>query len=654
MTHHSNKIDSYLFKLILFLLASIFATAAGLLLILSTNAATPEGASPSSAVELAEGVNKGQLGPGEQQWFKFQPDPAGRPIDIERAFTLIITPNNDYAIKFIGFNIFEESQTNFFFEGDISKMANFGAGNLVSRDGNPETGEYIWNGWAFGAKIYYIQVYNESDFPIDYWLFNDDIRSYDLGDSAEFATLAAAPVSAAAPAAEPVEPDLVGLAPDKPEPLASGLTRGKLAPNSVHWYSFKHTDPTGKERYKELDFTMFSTPDNGDRRYHINFELYPMRNLEQWQRGELDKFVNFGAGMLTSLDGDDNTIEHYWHGFVPMGETFLLAVENGSDAEIDYWLYDDEVYFPELGPKPVPAPAPVYAPGLAPDSALPLKVGLNKDRLAPGEERWYSFSRTDFDNETFEEMALTMVTTPEDGNRLRHMVFNIYTEDGARAWAPDDNTKIEHFGAGSVVTHDDNPETGERFWQGWVLDNNRYFVQVLNGTDVDMDYWLYTGDVRSPELGEPTPVKPPLQAAPGLAPSNPIELEVKVTDGSLQPNEERWYVFSRGDVEDNGAIETTFTMVFTPDDGDRNRHIKAEIFDESALAEWAPDNRFNIVPFGRGNLVDRDGNPETGEFLWNGYVLAHNRYFLRLSNESDTPINYRIYPEDVIHTTLGQ
>ncbi len=638
----------------LFLLAGIFAVAAGLLVFLTTNAAAPEGVSPTSATELTGDVTKGHLDPGEQHWYKFTPTPGGEVVEIEKSLTMVFTPDNGFSTKYIGFTIFEEDQIQLYFEGDTSKMANFGTGNLVSRDGNPETGEYLWNGWVFGPKTYYVQVYNESDFPIDYWIFNDNVRNYDLGDSAETPTESEAAAPQLEVAAEPVEPDNLGQDPAHAEPLTAGLNRGTLPPNTTHWYSFQHTDPTGKEQVKELTYTMFSTPDNGDRRHHVNFELYSSRALEQAERGEIDSFDNFGAGTLIDRDRDENTIENTWSGFVNMGETYFLAVNNGSDAEIEYWLYDEDIYYPQLGPTPVPQPRPVFAPGVAPDSAMDLKVGLNKGSLKPDEERWYSFSRTDFDKETFEEMALTMVTTPEDGNRLRHMVFNVYTEEGVRAWTPDDNTNINNIGAGSVVHRDTNPDTGERFWQGWVLDNDKYFVQVLNGTDVEMDYWLYTGDVRSPELGEPTPPQPPLQAAPGLAPSNPIELEVKVTDDTLDPNQERWYVFSRGDVEDTGAIETTFTMIFTPDDGNRIRDINVEIFEESALAEWAPDNRFNIVPFGRGNVISRDGNPKTGEFIWNGYVLAHNRYFLRVSNESDTGIDYRIYPEDVIHTTLGE
>ena len=37
-------------------------------------------------------------------------------------------------------------------------------------------------GWVFGPKTYYIGVFNNSDFPIDYHLFNADVKSAPLGE----------------------------------------------------------------------------------------------------------------------------------------------------------------------------------------------------------------------------------------------------------------------------------------------------------------------------------------------------------------------------------------------------------------------------------------------------------------------------------------
>ncbi len=168
-----------------------------------------------------------------------------------------------------------------------------------------------------------------------------------------------------------------------------------------------------------------------------------------------------------------------------------------------------------------------------------------------------------------------------------------------------------------------------------------------------MDYWLYTGDVYSPELGQKT-VPKPMVFAPGTAPTVPEPLSVGVNEGQLKPNEEQWYVFSRGDVDDTGSVETVFTMIFTPDDGNRIRDINFELFEGDHLRDWAPDNRFNLVNFGQGSVVSRDGGLETGELLWKGHVIANDLYYMRVSNESDVTIDYIIHPDDVIKTNLGQ
>ena len=72
-----------------------------------------------------------------------------------------------------------DGQLPFFFL-NTKKMTNFGAGQIVSRDNNPETGELFWTGWLFGDQSYYVQLVNGSETPIDYWLFTDNVISYPL------------------------------------------------------------------------------------------------------------------------------------------------------------------------------------------------------------------------------------------------------------------------------------------------------------------------------------------------------------------------------------------------------------------------------------------------------------------------------------------
>jgi hypothetical protein len=202
-----------------------------------------------------------------------------------------------------------------------------------------------------------------------------------------------------------------------------------------------------------------------------------------------------------------------------------------------------------------------------------------------------------------------------------------------------------------VVFRDDNPVTGEKFWNGWVVDNDVYYVQLRNLNEVPMDYWLFTGDVYRPELGAPTePVA--ITAEPGTAPIAPIPLEVGTNQGQLNPGEERWYTFIRADAAPGEGIDTVFTLVFTPDDGNRKYKVGLDFFEGNQLRDWAPDNQ-NITGFGRGSVIDRDGDPNTGEMLWRGQVRANDEYYMRVINGSDAVIDFWIFPDDVINANLN-
>ncbi|MBI1878142.1 MAG: hypothetical protein HYR94_07935 [Chloroflexi bacterium] len=346
------------FKVFLFFIAAVFAGVAIILIISATSAATATGSAPAMAVALIDGPNTGVIASGEERWFRLSLNNPEQAADREQSLTLIFTPDNGQRREHINIQVFDESQLPFFYLGDTSRMANLGAGQIVSRDDNPVTGELFWTGWLSSQKEYYIQLANGSDSAIDYWLFTDNVTSYPLGQPVAPAAVSAAPVappvSSEAPppatqAVVPVAPE-IGADPGNPLPLSAQVTHNSLKPGATHWYSFTHNDPANPDHFQNLNFTLFFTPADNNRQQQINFRLFPVGAVEMWRRGETDQLVNFGAGMLVSRDGDAQTGERFWSGTVIRGDTYLLAIENAADVEIQYWLFDANVEHAELKP----------------------------------------------------------------------------------------------------------------------------------------------------------------------------------------------------------------------------------------------------------------------------------------------------------------
>jgi len=623
----------------------VMALSVILLVVSISMAAGGGGDTPAEAVQLDSEVNTGHLEPLEQAWFVFPGDPEGRGIDVQRSLTLIYTPNQPFTSQYINLMIYEEDQIGLFDNGDVSAMAQLGGGSPVERDSNPETGEQTWTGWVYGPKNYYIVVANNSDFPIDYYLFNADVQQAELGAIEPPPEAVEEEVTAAEEPYYPVTEG--GIDPTVPSNLsADGVTHGKLAPNSTGWYTFQFDDfeSGNPNSVKEnVEYTLFYTPMDGNLRHLVNFELFRAGETDFWLRGDgAEGMTNFGAGAIVERDRNYVTGERLWSGAVLNGNKYLLAVENNTGIDIDYWLVEGDVYDFEID-GPTFAATKTYAPGASPTTSVPLKLGENVGKLMPGEQAWHSFFITDFDNEAFEQMALTMIATPADGNRDHYITFEVFRAGpDVQYWSETDpdNSQISNMGAGSLVVRDDNPWTMERFWNGWVLDNNLYLVQVRNGSDVPVDYHLFTGDVYRPPLGEEAAPVVEIAAAPGEARQTAYDLALGVNKGQLPPGEEIWYRFTRADVGATGD-NTAFTLVFTPNDGNRVYNVGFDLY------SGEEQNRF-----GSGQIVERDQDIATGEFLWFGQVKPNEVYYMKVSNDTDVAINYWIFPDDVINANL--
>jgi hypothetical protein len=293
-----------------------------------------------AAVLAAAGVG-GHLAPGEQTWYRYYP--AGASLNRTDAVTLIFKPAVQLGAEAMraGFQIFSLRQVT---SGqDVNTLAPIGVGARVSRDGDPDTAEYLWQGVLPGADPYYVRVYNYTSLGIDFWLFPDDVVHLVIPP----------PPSDAEPGAEEASATAVS---DIEENFPwDGAAIGHLEAGQKAWYRWGAPGEIGKRR--EYAFTLFFMPGNTVFADRVKFELLTEAQRQARQSG--NTLVNTGAGAIVSRDGDPATGERLWHGYLVAGEAFLLHIANDSDAPIDYWLLqgDIERFEPEKYATPTPAPS---------------------------------------------------------------------------------------------------------------------------------------------------------------------------------------------------------------------------------------------------------------------------------------------------------
>ena len=327
-----------LLKYILVLVALVFAGSLSLVVLWSSSAATDTGSNPSSAISLINYVNTGNLGPKQVRWFRVSPTSPNFQVHSTQSFVLISTVDN--LAQNISLQVFKKEQA-VQFEEDSNPLIPFGIGQWASSYGDLPAG-IRWTGRTMSNETYYIQIVNDNDVAVDYWLLREEPSPPD-SDSTQPA--------AAVPALTP-DPEM-GRQPYSAVDLPTGRNHKRLVAGETYWYTFSRNDPNQSSSFQDLSFSLFYTPDDGNR-HNVNFQLFTTAEVNAWLSGS-GRLNNFGAGMLVSRDGDPLTGERIWRGNILRGDNYFLAIENGSDVEIDFWLYDQDIIHPLLGPVGEPA-----------------------------------------------------------------------------------------------------------------------------------------------------------------------------------------------------------------------------------------------------------------------------------------------------------
>jgi mannan endo-1,4-beta-mannosidase len=776
-------------------------------LVLGAVADSENGRSPFSAVPLQDGRNVGMLAPGEGRWYRLASGGADGAFQRQMDLTLFFTPDNGHRIHHVNFQIFPADQISRWYLGDTSQMQNMGAGGIVSRDGNPMTGERLWSGWVVDNDTYYVQVFNGADATIDYWLFTDNVIGAELGESSP------------PPPAHDVP---AGVDPNHPLTLAPDLEKGQLEAGQETWYTLVYDD-FDDDSFEPHTLTLIFTPEDGHRIHQVGFEIFPLGQLHIWQRGDMDQMRNVGAGSVVSRDGDPLTGELLWNGWLIDGETYLIKLYNHSDADVDFWFFQDDVLHPKLGEPANPSASQDARRLLHYLANLP---GREEDRLISGQQlsggvnaalgyakfvkplyqdtgEWVALVGADYGNgctladisgenqvlidhwnrgglvtihmsannpwtggdqhdlshrdlvelidpgsdvypqwmahldlladgltelrdagvvvlwRPFHEMTFNGTFWWDIGahsrdpepfrNMWRHM-FNYFTyERGLNnllwvystansdnynsvdvAYPGDDyvdivgidvySDEIEIRGDGydkllatgkpfaltefGPRTRDGSYDNSilinkikERYpqttyfltWSSW-SDNAVAIVDNHNASAIMNDHWVVTRD----DLGKLSPLAPPRVVAAGTDHNHPLPLSMGLNPGGLSPGQERWFSVMRADLDDEAFEQLTLSLFFTPDDGQRIHRVNFDIFPADQLHIWERGDTDQLRNVGAGSIVSRDDDPHTGELLWSGWLVDGETYYVRLRNDTEVLINYWLFTADVIRPELGE
>jgi len=575
--------------------------------------ATPEplggiGSSTANPDHLKMGLNQGKLKPGDGYWYKIDTIIPGGVGFKASTLSLFYTPD-DSVYQRVSVNIYEKNEK-------TGNLRQFGACSRFDLDDDYNTGTRLWSGWLMYNLPVYVYISNGTDEEIDYYLYQTattPVQNPELGEK-----------SAPPP---PTPPGGVGSSTNNPDNTQS-LNRGVLEPGEGYWYKIDTVTGVSKGEFKRATLTLFYTPD--DNIYQrISFDLYEKderrRSLKQ-----------FGAGGRIELDDDPNTGSRLWSGWLMQNLPVYVYVKNGSDKRIDFWLYQtatNPIQNPELGEKtPPPPPAPPGGIGSStnnPDNTQ----SLNKGKLKPGEGYWYKMDTvTGVSKGEFKRATLTLFYTPDD-NIYQRISFDLYEKDERRG-------SLRQFGAGGRNELDDDPNTGSRLWSGWLMQNLPVYVYVKNGSDKEIDYWLYqtgTNPIQNPELGEKTVSTSPPAPLGGVGSStnNPDHLQ-SLNMGILKPGDGYWYKIDTVTNSSIGEFErATLTLFYTPDDNVYQR-ISFNLYEKDEL-------RGSLRQFGAGGRIELDDNHETGSRLWSGWFVHNLPVYVYVQNGSDEEIHYYLY-----------
>jgi hypothetical protein len=583
------------------------------------------GLTPQTARVLSPGVNLNHLNPGEEQWYLYNresfhnTDFSWISLALRYESEALIDPQT------VNFDVLAQQQHNSWLNSAEPPTQVLGTGLQSPLKPAPNTAESFWTGHVAQQETYFVRVFNNSPFSLDYALEAKEEQPAVSGASP-------ASYSGALGNAETLNARQLAWA------LTAQAVENMPAAQAAAW--MQQAQAVGWIITAATAIPDAPNPGqaNPQTLWQLTAQAIEGQNAEAASRWLIQ------ADSLGWLTIPLNTLKNP----NPVEPTGSTGDDGGGEGQADPPAVPIQ---PNNGYQPV---------NIYPNTPLDFDLNhANSGRLAPHGEHWYSFVRDDLDKNLFEDMEMTMFFTPRTGFASNRVNFEIIPAGQYHIWERGDSDYMEHLGAGMWVSRDEDPNTGERLWSGSLVDGDRYFVKVKNGSDDVVDYYLYPGDIENTELGNPTlhtaagvagrvpyapspPTRPAAPPQPGAGPPEALPLKTGSNTGTLAAGEELWYRFNFGDGAAKATgYDFTFYLTNTPGDEVTARHADFAIYPGNQLHIWTRGTVDKLEPLGTSAPSPfKLGNEKSLQVVWEGQLMSGHEYYIKLFNHDLGPLSY--------------
>ncbi len=426
----------------------------------------------------------------------------------------------------------------------------------------------------------------------------------------------------------------VGTSPYTADLLVSGLNTGELSPGQEYWYAYSRLD-LGDPSYNSIILSLNFEAEGRAIASRVNFQVFDFPQVEQWLANTSGPVNSLGLGTPASADFDVNTGERLWAGPISSNEVYYVRIFNLSPSPVQFRLtalgqksIEIDEFLTGTTPvsvdQPVIPAASVNGPTTTKDTIIVPEVD---EFQAPSAPEPVIVERS---------LEVELPAQPDESPFSTSWLLAAQAIDGlppseAAAWLMSAAT-LGWLPSGtsspSLVPID--PNAGQ-------------VTTVVNEGG---------GEEVAETVAEPV-AAPDASKGESIYPNQPLRLLQGMNTGRMSPKTEQWYTFTAGTVDQKTIEEYSLTMFFTPGEPNLARNVTFEMFTADQYHIWERGTPKDMVHFGAGQWVSRDGDYITGERLWHGTVVDGGKYFVKISNNTNKWIDYHLVTGDIYNIELG-